>query len=131
MATRREGGGRIVHAEEVDVNAALREHLGGKNGKGGRYKTARSAPIARGRLLRDLGHLADTPAAKEILEGTYCFPPGTDEATILILKAAAAVYVKNKGVVKTILKHKDFLFWRKAKEKTTSATSSHNLSARS
>ena len=105
----------------MDVNAALREHLGGKDGKGSRYKTARSTPIARGRLLRDLGHLANTPAAKEILEGTYCFPLGTDEATILILKATAAVYVKNKGVVKTILKHKDFLFWRRAKERTESS----------
>ena len=56
-----------------------------------------------------------------MLEGTYCFPPGTDEATILFLKAAAAVYVKNKGVVKTILKHKDFIFWIQAKERVESS----------
>ena len=67
VATRRKGSRKIVHAEEVDINAALRDHLGGENSKGGRYKTARGAPIARGQLLKDLGHLADTPAAKEIL----------------------------------------------------------------
>ena len=40
VATRRVDGGRIVHAEEVDVHSALRDHLGRQGGKGGRYKTA-------------------------------------------------------------------------------------------
>ena len=71
-----------MHADEAQVCAALREHLGGEKSKGGRYRTARSAPIARGKLFEDLGRFADTPAAAEILAGTYEFPPGTDEATV-------------------------------------------------
>ena len=49
-------------------------------------------PITQGQLLQDLGHLADTPAATAILQGTYKFPPGTDKATILVLCAAADIY---------------------------------------
>jgi hypothetical protein len=30
-------------------------------------------------FLSDLGYLADTGAAKQILDGTYISPPGTDE----------------------------------------------------
>jgi hypothetical protein len=32
-------------------------------------------------LLSDLGYLADTPAAEQILNGTYVCPPGTDNFT--------------------------------------------------
>ena len=88
---------------------------------GGRYRTALSAPFARGKLFEDLGHFADTPAAAEILQGTYEVPPGTDEATKCILRAAAEVYTKNKGVINTILKYKDFVFWRTARERTESS----------
>ena len=120
VVTRRKDGGRIVHIKEVDVKAALRDHLGGENSKSGRYKTVLSAPIARGQLLKDLGHISDTSAAKEILEGTYSFLLGTDKAMVLVLKAAVSVYMKNKVVTKTIHKHKDFILWRTAKEKTES-----------
>ena len=41
VATKRKDGRRVVHADELDVKAALRGHLGNK-----RYKTARDAPIA-------------------------------------------------------------------------------------
>ena len=80
VATKRKDGGRVVYADELDAKAALRGHLGNK-----RYKTARDAPIAQGKLLEDLGHLANTPTAAEILSGNYRFPPGTDKATISIL----------------------------------------------
>ena len=102
MAVKRDRGGRVVHATKVDVHAALRSHLNP------RFCTARNAPISRGKLLRDLGHLADTSAAKAILEGTYKFPPGTDPATVEILKAAAEIYRRNKGVVDILLTHEDF-----------------------
>ena len=116
VATKRKDGGRVVHADELDVKAALRGHLGNK-----RYKTARDAPIAQGKLLEDLGHLANTPAAAEILSGNYKFLPGTDEATISVLEAAAEVYTKNKSVTDLVLKHEDFICWQIAKEKTKSS----------
>ena len=118
VATKRKDGGRVVHADELNVKAAIRGHLGNK-----RYKTTRDAPIAQGKLLEDLSHLANTPAAAEILSGNYRFPPGTDEATISVLKAAAEVYSKNKGIVDLILKHEDFIYWQTAREKTESSRS--------
>ena len=99
------------------MNRALRDYLKP------RFKRSRVALIAQGQLLYDLGHLADTSADKAILQGTYEFPRGTDETTILALKAAAKIYAKNKGVADLILRHKDFKFWRKAKEQTESSAS--------
>ena len=117
VATRCEDGGRVVHASKLDTHAAIKSHLKP------RFQTACDAPISRGQLRRDLGHLADTPAAKAILEGKYVFPPGTDEATIMILQAAAEVYSNNKNVIRLILRHKDFLYWRTARERTESSPS--------
>ena len=97
MATHRVDGGRVVHASKLDTHAAIKSHLKP------RFQTACDAPISQGQLRRDLGHLSDTPAAKAILEGTYEFPPGTDEATIMILRAASEVYLKNKNVIRLIL----------------------------
>ncbi len=73
------------------MNRAVRRHLKP------RFQTGRAAPIAQGQLFQDLGHLADTSAAKAILRGEYEFPPGTDEATVLTLRAAAKIYAKNKA----------------------------------
>ena len=70
-----------------------------------------------------MGHLANTSAAKAILEGTYTFPPGTDPATVEILKAAAEIYSRNKGVVDILLTHEDFQWWQTAREQTESARS--------
>ena len=96
----------------MDVHYALRSHLNP------RFCTARNALIPQGKLLKDLGHLVDTSAAKAILQGTYIFPPGKDKATIEILKAVAKIYSCNKGIVDILLTHKDFQWWRTARERT-------------
>ena len=107
----------MIHSKRVDVHGALRGH------HKPRYCTSRAAPIAQGQLFNDLGHLANTSAAKAILRGEYDFPPGTDEATVLTLRAAAKIYAKNKGVVDLILRHEDFIYWRTARERTESPKS--------
>lgn len=116
VATKRKDCGQVVRADELDVKVVLGGHLGNK-----RYKTTRGSPIAQGKLLEDLGQLINTPAAAEILTGNYRFPPGTDEATISVLKAATEIYTKNKGVVNLILKHENFIYWQTAREKTESS----------
>ena len=117
MATITTDGGRVIYSKKKEVHAAISEHLEP------RFKTSNKAPIAQGQLLRDLGHLANTSAAKAILRGEYDFPPGTDEATILTLRAAAKIYAKNKEVIDIILRHEDFLYWRTARERTESSAS--------
>ena len=41
----------------------------------------------------------------------------------MILQAAAEVYLKNENVIRLILWHKDFLYWRTARERTESSPS--------
>ena len=101
----------------MDVHRALHSHLNSC------FCTSRDVPISQGKLLKDLGHLADTSAATSILKGTYIFPLGTDKATVEVLKAAAEIYSRNKGVVDILLTHKDFQWWRTAQERTKSARS--------
>ena len=62
-------------------------------------------------------------AAKAILCGEYEFPPGTDEATVLTLRAAVKIYAQNKGVADLILRHENFIYWRTARERTESSAS--------
>ena len=107
----------MIHSGKKECNRALCNHLKP------RFKTGRAAPNAQGQLLKDLGHLTNTSAAKAILSGEYEFPPGTDKATILTLRAAAKIYAKNKGVINIILRHEDFIYWRTARERMESSTS--------
>ena len=52
-----------------------------------RFKLTYGTPLMNGsRLSKDIGLLANTPSAKQILDGTYNFPPGTDSHTIKLLK---------------------------------------------
>jgi hypothetical protein len=46
-----------------------------------RFRLTEDTPPMSEPLLSDLGYLANTSAAEEILQGTYVCPPGTDEYT--------------------------------------------------
>lgn len=63
-----------------------------------RYKLAYSAPIIQNeRLLEDVGVLGNGEAVKQILHGTYEFPPGTDDYTKLLLTEAAVLFCSLGG----------------------------------
>jgi hypothetical protein len=72
-------------------------------------------------LLSDLGYLADTEAAAQILEGTYICPPGTDNYTrdfLRILQRPTNVDAADK--IDTSFSVSDFQnYWKKAKEQTS------------
>ena len=63
VVTISEDGGRVIHSDKVNVHLALQEHLGD------RFQTARNSPITRRQMFQDLGHLANTDAADNILHG--------------------------------------------------------------
>jgi hypothetical protein len=69
----------------------------------------------------DLGYLADTEAAAQILEGTYICPPGTDDYTrnfLRILQRPTNVDAADK--IDTSFSVSDFQnYWIKAKERTS------------
>ena len=105
--------GRIVHSTKVNVHVALHEHLGD------RFQTVRDSPITKGQIFQDLGHLANTDAADNILHGRYRYPKDTEEGTKLLLQEATRLYTKNKEIVKYILKDDEFSsFWNRAQEMT-------------
>ena len=46
-----------------------------------RYFLSESAPICKDQLKGDLGYLATSHSAKNVLDGIYAFPDNMDEAT--------------------------------------------------
>ena len=59
-----------------------------------RFRLAHSAPCYRGQLFDNLGFTGDTKCAQKILEGTYQYPPDTDEWTKKILQEAHVTFTQ-------------------------------------
>jgi len=57
-----------------------------------RFRSALVAQCHRGKFFEDIGHLADGPAAQDILEGTYEYPQDLDPATRLLFEEASYTY---------------------------------------
>ena len=73
------------------------------------FSRAGSAPICNGPMFEFLGYGADTEAGVEILEGTFEPPPGTDPATIIILKETARIWrLMGNGEVSIVITKEDF-----------------------
>ena len=80
------------------------------------YRMAYSAPMCDSTIFDDIGFLGDTAAAREILEGTYTFPPGTDKFTINLLQEASKIFTTTSlHKIATMVTMDDFQhWWRKA-----------------
>ncbi len=55
------------------------------------YTLAKEAPICSGRLFDDFEYVANTPASRAILDGTYQVPPNLDIATRELFDKIAAI----------------------------------------
>jgi hypothetical protein len=55
------------------------------------YILAKEAPICSGKLFDDFGYVANTPASKAILDGTYLRPSNSDMATKELFDEIAAM----------------------------------------
>jgi hypothetical protein len=58
---------------------------------GSRYTLANKAPACNGRLFKNFGYLASTPASKVVLDGTYLPPLDSDTATKELFDKIAAI----------------------------------------
>ena len=89
-----------------------------------------SAPCYSGGLFDDIGFLGDTVAARQILEGTYEFPPDTDPATKLLFEEAAHTFAKlSNEEIATFVSVEDFQFyWKRANEHICSSYSGLHFS---
>jgi hypothetical protein len=68
-------------------------------------------------LLQDLGYLANTPQAQQILDGTYHPPPGTDPYMVKFLdKLRMPERVHAKLVPATVSTQEHQIFWNKMGE---------------
>ncbi len=56
-----------------------------------RYTQAGKAPICNGALFHDFGYLANTPASRAVLDGTYKMLPDSDSATAKLFAEIAAI----------------------------------------
>ena len=76
-------------------------------------------------MKKELGFLGATKATKQILNGTYIFPPGTDPHTIGLLKqlGAAANSIRSNSCQSTISAEDFISYWNGRKEKTSSSFS--------
>ncbi len=57
-----------------------------------RFRLAYFTPCYSSQLLEDIGHLGNTQCSKDICNGTYAYPPDTDQWTVSILKEAHYTY---------------------------------------
>ncbi len=90
-----------------------------------RFQYALIAPCHRRKLFKDVGHLADGPVARQILEGTYEYPQDLDPATRLLFEEATATYVAlSPTALATYVTPEDFQhFWQTARERSGSSYS--------
>ncbi len=90
-----------------------------------RFQSALVVQCHRGKFFKDVGHLADGPAAQQTLEGTYEYPNDLDPATRLLFEEALATYKALSPIkVATYVTPEDFkLFWQMEKERTGSSYS--------
>ena len=118
-----EDGKVTQHKTKEAVEGALHGEIGS------RFNRAESAPICNGPLFELLGYNADTEAGMQILEGTFVAPPGTDPATIIILREIARIWtLMGNGEVSIIVTKEDFQhYWKQMKERTASSISGRHF----
>jgi hypothetical protein len=86
---------------------------------------AYSAPCYQGQLFDNLGFMGDIEYSKQILEGTYEYPPYTDVWTKKILQEAHYTFSHMSGAkIATTISTMDFQrFWIRVDEWTSSTVS--------
>ena len=89
------------------------------------FRLAFTAKCYEGKLFDDIGFLGDTDCARQILEGTYTYPPDTDPATRLLLEEATITFAKlSQEEVSTYVTIDDFQhYWQRVNERISSSYS--------
>ena len=88
--------------------------------------SAYGTPLLNGsKLHKDLGTLADTNHAQDILDGNYAFTSDTDRHTISMLNLVSSVYQQNKhNTISPQIPTEDFItYWSSRREATASSPS--------
>ena len=86
---------------------------------------AGEAPICNGVLFDAFGYTADTAAGRDVLDGTYVAPVGTDQATLDLFAAVADIRqrVPQDSVSICITPQQWRQYWQAVNEETSSSES--------
>ena len=106
-----------------EVEGAGMHHIGE------RYRYAKDSPFNSGRILDDIGLVADGPTVGSILDGTYEFPPEYDAYTKQLCLEAAKISTKTaENKITTFISRQDFQdWWLKANENIQSSKSGNHV----
>lgn len=111
-----EEGNYSTKTEQAEVEHFIMEN----NEK--RFRLTESTPMLQQPLREELGLLAATQAAKQILRGTYKCPPQTDSYTRWFIECMRQS--QEQAAFDTNITSKDFVnYWKRAKESTSSSVS--------
>ena len=91
-----------------------------------RFRLVFTANCHQGQLFNDIGFLGDMESARMILEGTYKFPPDTDDATRLLFKEWGHAYAEmDRDELETYVTVENFrYYWQRANERISTSYSS-------
>ncbi len=87
-----------------------------------RFQSALVAQCHQGTFFKDVGHLANGPAAQQIFDGKYKYPPDLDQVARLLFEEATATYAAlSPSEIATYVTPEDFMhYWQIAWECTRS-----------
>ena len=89
------------------------------------YQMAEESPICQGTMRDEFGYLANTPAAKEVLDGTYRCSPDTPQAMQDIFAEIARIRQEiPETATKAVITPEQWIeYWKVQKEDTSSSES--------
>ena len=114
------GGGIVEHTTQSSVEQTIFTEIHNK-----RYTLAGEAPICNGALFDEFGYTANTAAGREVLDGTYVAPDGTDQPTLELFAAVAEIRkrIPQDSVPICITPQQWRQYWRAVNEETSSSES--------
>ena len=124
VETENDDGTRTQHTTQEAISKVAGQTIGE------RYRLAFSAPImSNPELIRSVGLTGNGPDVDAILNGTFEFPPGTDEYTKLLMLEAAVIFCSIGGEqIEDWVTRDDFQqFWLHAREATESSKSGRHF----
>ena len=94
-------GGVMEHTEQDAVQKAIWDEIHGK-----RFYLAEQAPICQERLREEFGYMANTPAAEQVLDGTYQVAGDKHMGTLELFDEIARIRSQiPKNLVNCLVRH--------------------------
>jgi hypothetical protein len=114
------GGAIVEHTTRSSVEQTIFSEIHNK-----RYTMAGEAPICNGVLFDEFGYTANTAAGRDVLDGSYVAPVGTDQATLDLFAVVADIRqrVPQDSVSICITPQQWRRYWQAVNEETSSSES--------